>query len=115
MIYCKLDSAYGYYSEPKKTVVVVDEVDDAEANACLCGLGVKVVRGQRLHWGPREHKEFFMAKVQAWVTSVERLVTDAESQPKHYAVLSNSLQYEWSYLQIVQPNCDISFPHLCDL
>ena len=44
---CKLGPAYGYYPEPQKTVVVVDAVDEAEANACFCDLGVKVVRGQR--------------------------------------------------------------------
>ena len=27
--------------------MIVDEVDEAEANACFCDLGVKVVRGQR--------------------------------------------------------------------
>ena len=55
---CKLGPAYGYYPEPQKTVVVVDEVDE-EANACFCDLGVKVVRGQPcwLHWGSRGHKE----------------------------------------------------------
>ena len=41
---CKLGPAYGYYPEPQKTVVVVDEVDEAGANACFCHLGVKVVR-----------------------------------------------------------------------
>ena len=45
---CKLGPVYGYYPEPpQKTVVVVDEVDEAEANACFGDIGVKVVRGQR--------------------------------------------------------------------
>ncbi|KAL5506022.1 hypothetical protein EMCRGX_G007585 [Ephydatia muelleri] len=43
---CKLGPAYGYYPEPQKTVVVVDEVDEAEANACFGDIGVKVSRGQ---------------------------------------------------------------------
>ena len=44
------------------TVVAVDEVDEAEANACFCDLGVKVVRGQRylggFILGSRWDKEF---------------------------------------------------------
>eukprot|EP00731_Ephydatia_muelleri_P028196 Em0019g1069a len=41
---CNLGPAYGYYPEPQKTVVVVDEVDKAEANACFGDIGVKVSR-----------------------------------------------------------------------
>eukprot|EP00731_Ephydatia_muelleri_P004744 Em0002g920a len=63
---CKLGPAYGYYPEPQKTVVVVDEVDKAEANACFGDIGVKVSRGQRYLGGfigdPEGTKHYVEAK-----------------------------------------------------
>ena len=53
---CKLGPAYG----SQKTVVVVDEVHEEEANACFYDLGVKVVKRSALpgwlHWGSRGDK-----------------------------------------------------------
>ena len=64
----------------------------------------------------REQRNFVEAKVQAWVASVDKLSTAAESQPQAaYAALSKSLQFEWSYLQRVLPNCDASFAPLRDV
>ena len=54
--------------------------------------------------------------MQAWTASVDKLSTAAESQPQAaYAALSKSLQFEWSYLQRVLLNCDISFAPLGDV
>ena len=50
------------------------------------------------------------------MTSVDKLSTAAESQPKAaYAALSKSLQFEWSYLQRVLPNFGTSFAPLRDV
>ena len=61
---CKLRPAYGYYPEPQKTVV---EVDEAEANACFGDIGVKVIRGQWYLGGfigdPEGTKHYVEAKV----------------------------------------------------
>ena len=116
---CKLGPAYGYYPEPQKTVVLVDEVDEAEAN-CFGDIGVKVSRGQRYLAGfigdPEGTKHYVEAKVQTWVTSIDKLSTAAESQPQAaYAALSKSLQFEWSYLQRVLPNFGTSFAPLRDV
>ena len=32
---CQLWPSYGYYPEPKKTVIVVDKKDEESANACF--------------------------------------------------------------------------------
>ena len=54
--------------------------------------------------------------MQAWVTSVDTLATAEESQPQSaYAALSKPLQFEWSYLQRVLSNCEISFAPLHDV
>ena len=75
---------------------------------------MKVIRGQRYLGGfigdPEGTKHYVEAKVQTWVTSVDKLSTAAESQPQAaYAALSKSLQFEWSYLQRVLPNFGTSF------
>ena len=74
---CELGPAYGYYPEPQKTVVVVDELDEAVANACFGDIGVKVVRGQRYLGGFIGDPEGTKHYVQTWVTSVEKLSTAA--------------------------------------
>eukprot|EP00731_Ephydatia_muelleri_P014458 Em0008g178a len=70
---CKLGPAYGYYPEPQKTVVVVDEVDEAEANACFSDSGVKVVRGQCYLGGfigdPEGTKHYVEAKPRTKLTN----------------------------------------------
>ena len=54
--------------------------------------------------------------MQAWIASVDKLATAAESQPQAaYAALSKSLQFDWSYLQRILPHCDISFAPLHDV
>ena len=79
-----------------------------------------VVRGQRYLGGFIGDLEGTTndveTKVQAWVASVDKLSTAAESQPQAaYAVLSKSLQFELSYLQRILPSCDISFAPLRDV
>ena len=81
---------------------------------------MKVIRGQRYLGGfigdPEGTKHYVEAKVQTWVTSVDKLSTAAESQPQAaYAAFSKSLQFEWSYLQRVLPNFGTSFAPLRDV
>ena len=61
---CQLGPSYGYYPEPKKTVVVVDENDTDAANACFHDLDIKVVRGHRFLGGfigdEEEHTKRFV-------------------------------------------------------
>ena len=69
-----------------------------------------------LHWDPEGTINYVEAKVQAWIASVDKLATAAESQPKAaYAALSKSLQFDWSYLQRILPHCDMLFAPLCDV
>ena len=42
---CQLGTSYGYYPEPKKTVIVVDKKDEESANACFHNSGIKVFNG----------------------------------------------------------------------
>ena len=116
---CQLGPSYGYYLEPKKTVVVVDENDVDAANACFHDLGIKVLRGHHClggFIGDEEHmKRFVDEKVKDWMSHVLKLAKAAEHYPQAaYAALSKSMQFEWSFLQRVIQNCSASFLCLRD-
>ena len=116
---CQLGPSYGYYPEPKKTVVVVDENDVDAANASFHDLGIKVVRCHRFlggFIGDEEHaKRFVDEKVKDGMSHVMKLAKAAEHYPQAaYAALSKSMQFEWSFLQRVIPKCSASFLCLRD-
>ena len=115
----ELGPDFGYYPEPRKTILVIEPKDKAEARTLFDDLGVKVVSGQRFlgsFIGDQEGTcEYVEQKVQLWVRCVEKLAKAAESQPQAaQAALTKSLQFEWAYLQRVIPNCAEAFAPLRD-
>ena len=42
---CRLGPSYGYYPEPKKTVIVVEKKDEESENACFHKSCIKVING----------------------------------------------------------------------
>ena len=99
--------------------MVVYENDVDAAHACFHDLGIKVVRGHRFlggFIGDEEHmKRFVDEKVKDWMSHVLKLAKAAEHYPQAaYAALSKSMQFEWSFLQHVIPNCSASFLCLRD-
>ena len=114
---CELGPDYGYHPEPKKTVLVVRATEEAEAKALFGELGVKIVRGHRFLGGFIGEEEdvhaFVLEKVQTWTSGVGVLAEAAELYPQAaFGALSKSLQFQWSYLQRVVPNCESSFENL---
>ena len=102
---------YGYHPEPKKTVLVVRATEEAEAKALFGELGVKIVRGHRFLGGFIGEEEdvhaFVLEKVKTWTSGVGVLAEAAELYPQAaFAALSKSLQFQWSYMQRVVPNCE---------
>ena len=58
-------------------------------------------------------EEYIHQWVQNWVHHMEKLTNVAKSQPKAaYTALTKSLQFEWTYLQGVTPNCATAFAPL---
>ena len=54
--------------------------------------------------------------MKTWVSRVNRLGEAADDYPQAaHAALSKSLQFEWSYLQRVIPNCEKLFTTLQDV
>ena len=58
---------------------------------------------------------FVLEKVKTWTSGVGTLAEAAELYPQAaFAALSKLLQFQWSYLQRVVPNCESSFENLCN-
>ena len=108
---------YGYYPEPSKSVLVVDQRYKDEAASVFEGTGVSVVTGHRFLGGFVGDREggvcFVEKKVEDWVSYVQKLADAAKSQPQAaYASLVKSLQCEWMYLMRVYPDCSSLFEPL---
>ncbi len=109
--------AFGYFPEPTKSVLVVDEADVPAAKDLFGDIGVHVTTSHRLlggHIGSDEGKEQYVRqKVEFWAESVTRLGDLAIKQPQDaYAALTKSLAFEWLFLQRVVPNCGPQFAPL---
>ena len=105
---------FGYFPEPLKSYVVVEETDLAEANALFDHLGVKAVTSHRFlgeHIGLISGlHEYVDEKVARWKDYVVRIASVAPSQPQDaYVALTKSLTCEWDYLQRVVPKCGPAF------
>ena len=97
-----LGPEFGYYPEPKKSFLIVDANNEAEANALFGKQGIQIVSGHRFLggfiWARQSEKQYVRQKLEAWVRSVERIAKAAEFQPQvTYAVFKKSLQFEWSF------------------
>ena len=111
---CDLGPDYGYYPEPSKSFLVIDPSDLPSAQDLFRDTGVQFVSGHRFLGGyvgdSQGSLEFVQSKVNNWVHCIECLARAAESQPQAaYAALKHSLQFEWSYLSRVVPDCGFLF------
>ena len=96
---------------------MTDGGNEEKAIELFSELGVKVVTGQHSlggYAGDREStEEYVQQRVQKWVQYVEKLTNTAESQSQAaYTALTKSLQFEWTYLQCVIPDCVTAFAPL---
>ena len=84
------------------------------AKALFGELGIKIVSGHRFLGGfigeKDEVRGFVLEKVTTWTSGVNKLAEAAEFYPQAaFAALSKSMQFQWSYLQRVVPDCDSCF------
>ena len=108
---------YGYFVEPSKSCVVVDESFASEAESMFSEYGVKVVRSQRLLGGvigdEAGRLNYIQELVKAWKSNLESLALIAETQPQAaFSALTKSMQFQWSYVQRVVPGCQSLFDEL---
>jgi hypothetical protein len=96
----------GYYPEPSKSVIIVEEQNKKKAETCFKDFGFKVVTGSRYLGGfigeKADQREWVEKKAQTWADSVLELSKVAGRHPQTaYAGLQKSLQQEWQFLQRV--------------
>ena len=110
---------YGYYPEPKKTILIVDPTFKDEANVIFQPFGISVVSGHRFlgrFIGDSDStRQFVQSKVTEWISCIMELSKAAEKYPQAaFSALSKSLQFEWTYLQRVVSDCSAAFAPVWD-
>ena len=91
--------AFGYFPEPTKTYLVVDEVDLPEARCLFGPLDVQITTSHRVlagHVGSTEGRvEFVRGKADEWTRRLSRLSAVPEKLPQDaYAAFTKSLSQE---------------------
>ena len=98
----------GYFPEPTKRILVVAPRNVARVEEFFCGMGIKVVMGNRYLGGfvgeSETEKRWLTRKVMGWADYVETLVgVSRKHLQSTYAGLQKSLQQEWEFMQRVTP------------
>ncbi len=108
---------YGYYPEPTKCFVIVDQSQVDHVRESLSGFGVQVVTSHPVLGdviGSDIEKEMYIKeKVNNWVHHLDTLSVIALDQPQAaYSAYTLSFQSEWSFLQRVVKCPDQLFQEL---
>ena len=101
---------FGYFPEPSKSYLIVNESNRDLANLLFGDFGLKIATSGRLLGGivgDKEGRESFVEqKVKNWMTSMQQLVSEATTKPQAaYCAFTKSLQSEWKFLKSIVPEC----------
>ena len=96
---CSKGPAFGYYPEPSKSYLLVNDRHQSEADRLFGALGVQIVAGHHFLGGYLgDHavcEQYISDKVQLWVTNLLSLTKIAVKEPQAaYAALTKSFQNE---------------------
>lgn len=105
----KKGSAYGYLTQPHKSLVIVHPNKTQLAREVFKDSGIRVVSGGRYLGGfvgdEEERKVFLRGKIHIWDECIRRLAGIAVHQPQaSYVALTISLKFEWQFIQRVVPD-----------
>ena len=112
---------YGYYTNARKTVLVVKPQHEAQAKGIFANTGIEIQTNGARHLGAAIGSKQFMdeyvqRKVQQWCTELETLTSFATTEPQAaYAAYAFGLKGKWNFLQRVLPNLADEFQPLEDL
>ena len=109
--------SFGYFPEPSKSFLVVDEKFISEAENVFGGSGVNVVCSRRLLGGvignEAGRNAYVEELVKQWKSDLECLSMIAGTEPQAaFSAFTKSLQFQWSFLQRVVPDCPSQFVEL---
>ena len=108
---------YGYYPEPSKSFLVVEENWASEAKRIFDGSGINVVYSHRLLGGvigcDEGKLKFVDDQVLNWISELNCLTMIASLQPQAaFAAYTKSLQSKWNFVQRVTSDCQSRFAGL---
>uniref|UniRef100_A0A8D8LKG0 Reverse transcriptase domain-containing protein n=1 Tax=Cacopsylla melanoneura TaxID=428564 RepID=A0A8D8LKG0_9HEMI len=97
---------WGYYPEPSKSILIIKEGMEREAENIFEGTNIKIVHSHPFLGGmigPDSAKDKYVEeKVKFWVEAVKKFSIAAEKSPQAaLAAFTKSLQFEWAFLQRV--------------
>lgn len=107
---------WGYFPEANKCVLIVKPGFEEQAKDIFHDFNIKVDTSSKflgVFVGNTNKKvSFVQEKVQEWVQCIQKLSTAAKEYPQAaHAVMSKSLQFEWSFIQrVIQTDDDIYKP-----
>ena len=102
----KWGPARGYFPEPAKSIVVVDDTQRERCQVLLREFDFRYTDGHRYVGGyigsDKARSDWIDPQIQQWVKGIKALAKVARRYPQTaYAGLQKSLQSEWMYLQRV--------------
>ena len=102
--------AFGYFPEPTKSYLIVNEGYISQAKTLFGPQGVNVVSAHRFLGsiiGSKELKsDYLRVKADEWSQSIQKIAEAAESYPhESLSAFTRSLQNEWGFLSRVLPDC----------
>uniref|UniRef100_A0A8D8Z6P9 Uncharacterized protein n=1 Tax=Cacopsylla melanoneura TaxID=428564 RepID=A0A8D8Z6P9_9HEMI len=105
---------WGYFPEPRKCVLIVKEGYQEQADEIFGDINVKIDTSHKFLGSfvgnNNLKKEFVQEKVQEWVHCIQKLSSAAKLYPQAaHAVMSKSLQFEWSFIQRVIQTDDLIY------
>jgi hypothetical protein len=110
----KIGPDYGYYPEPRKSILVVTQKNLLSAKTYFADLNFQVTTGNRYlggYLGEEEAKlKWLQDTTQDWKHGVQELAKVASKYPQSaFCGLQKSLQTQWQYLQRVCKNTSNAF------
>ena len=104
---CSCGPAFGYFPEPRKSILVVNEHFKTGLRLCFM-IWVSECSGNRFLGGfigdLSDQNSYVTSKIQKWVGHIKVLSDVAVTQPQlAYAAFTKSLQHEWAFLIRVVP------------
>jgi hypothetical protein len=102
----EIGPSYGYFPEPSKSILIVQEFNRTSAKSAFADLGFNVQTGHQYLGGiigsSDDQSMWIESKVADWTNAIADLAFVALSHPQSaYAGLQKSLQMEWQFVQQV--------------
>ena len=117
-VLCVSGPKYGYKPLASKTILIVKEGQEENANEIFDGTGITITTEGERHMGAvigsEEFKQKYVEdKISKWVSDVVVLAEIAQDEPQAvYASFTKAISHRWTYIQRTIPNISHLFEPL---